>query len=115
MDFFTLIFLGAIIFIGFTRDIFWLGLVGVLLFFSYVYGIRQEEVPAAPQGAGLPKIRPIIVNRRYSGPSSIYPQQMKIRVHPRWDTRKWWELALRSAGNIMSMMMFRRFLGKKNW
>ncbi len=58
-------------------------------------GRTQKPLPVS---TGKPKVRPIIVKRRYAGPASIYPSRMKIKVNPKWNTNNWWENAFLAAG-----------------
>ena len=56
----------------------WLSIIfGVVLIALLVYGSRGNASGPSPSG---PAVRPIIVKRKYVGPESIYPQEMKIRV-----------------------------------
>ena len=101
MDLITTLLLLSIVWIGFSYNMLWLGIIGGVLFVVYVMGFRQEKRPVA---SGGPKIRPIIVKRRYTGPASIYPSKMKIKVRPDWDTRKWWERAFGAGGSLMGLI-----------
>ncbi len=56
----------------------WLAIVfGVVLIALLVYGSRGGSDRSSASG---PAVRPIIVKRKYVGPESIYPKEMKIRV-----------------------------------
>lgn len=98
MDIITLLLLVAITWIGLRFNMAWLSVISGLLLVAYAFGTRTETKPVS-QG-GKPKIRPIIVKRRYEGPASIYPSQMKIKVNPMWNTKDWWENALGAAGTF---------------
>ncbi|MCD6522157.1 MAG: hypothetical protein J7K68_00250 [Candidatus Diapherotrites archaeon] len=109
MEIFTLVLLFAIVFIGLYKNMLWLAVIGGFLLFAYMYGARNEKaVPTG--GAGKPKIRPIIVRRRYEGPPSIYPSLMKIRVNPMWNTKNWFENAFAAVamGTIGMINLMRR-------
>ncbi|MFC2174429.1 hypothetical protein ACFLQ2_00980 [archaeon] len=97
MDILTLLLLASIVWVGFTYNMAWLSLISGLLLAVYIWGVRSEP-PPAPVASGMPKVRPIIVKRRYSGPPSIYPSTMRMRVNPRWNTYDWWENAFGAAG-----------------
>ena len=91
----------AVTWIGFRYGMGWLSVISGLILVAYVMGFRKEKKPVA---GGKPKIRPIIVKRRYTGPASIYPSQMKIKINPKWDTRNWWERALGAGGAAAGLM-----------
>ncbi len=56
----------------------WLSIIfGVVLIALLVYG-SKDGIGRLP--ASGPAVRPIIVKRKYVGPESIYPKEMKIRV-----------------------------------
>ena len=56
----------------------WLSIIfGVVLIALLVYGSRGGSGRSSASG---PAVRPIIVKRKYVGPESIYPKEMKIRV-----------------------------------
>lgn len=97
MDVLTLLLLATIIGVGlFTPNMQFISVIGGLLLFAYVYGARNDRSPPAP--AGGVKVKPIIVQRRYKGPESIYPKFMTMQVNPKWDSRKWFEQATGAAG-----------------
>ena len=55
----------------------WLSIIfGVVLLALLVYGNRGS----GRSSASGPAVRPIIVKRKYVGPESIYPKEMKVRV-----------------------------------
>ena len=97
----TMLLLLAVVWIGFRYGMLWLSVIGGLILVAYVMGFRKEKKPVA---SGKPKVRPIIVKRRYTGPASIYPSKMKIKVNPRWDTRNWWESAFGAGGAIAGLL-----------
>ncbi|MCK4327687.1 MAG: hypothetical protein KAW41_04390 [Candidatus Diapherotrites archaeon] len=96
MDILTILLLATVVWVGLAYNMAWLSVISGLLIAAYVWGVRNE--PPMPVASGMPKIRPIIVKRRYSGPPSIYPSRMRIRVAPRWNTYQWWENAFGAAG-----------------
>lgn len=102
MDIITTLLLLSIVWIGFSYNMLWLGLIGGFLLVAYLMGFRKER-KAVPTGG--PKVRPIIVKRRYTGPASIYPSKMKIKVKPDWDTRDWWERAFGAGGSAAGLFM----------
>ena len=95
MDPFTFVMLSLVIALGLYGNMMWLSVIGGLLLVGYMFGKRTETIPVPTGG---PKIKPIIIKRRYDGPPSIYPSLMKIRVNPNWNTWKWWENAVGAAG-----------------
>lgn len=97
----TMLLLIAVTWIGFQYGMLWLSVISGLILIAYVMGFRQRKAPVATGG---PKIRPIIVKRRYTGPPSIYPSKMKIKVKPNWDTRDWWERAFGAAGSAAGLV-----------
>ena len=98
MDTLTLLLLSLIVIVGFYTE-WWVALIGVVLLVAYIYGAREGTHAPAP--AGGVKVRPIIVQRRYVGPESIYPRVMKTRIRPDWDTRPWFEQASGAFGRLM--------------
>lgn len=98
MDLLTLSLIVLIIIVGFYTE-WWIALIGIVLLFAYAYGARNERRPPAPAG-GI-KVRPIIVQRRYAGPESIYPRLMQMRINPAWDTRPWFDQAAGAFGRLM--------------
>jgi hypothetical protein len=114
MDFFTLGLLMLVIVLGVYGKMLWLAIVGGIILLAYAYGsAKSPQTQAVPTGG--PKVRPIIVQRRYEGPESIYPPFMKIRVNPEWGGGKWWENAGMGIGKaLMSfMLVFSMFKGKQ--
>lgn len=91
----------AVTWIGFQYGMLWLSVISGLILAAYVMGFRKGKRPVA---SGKPKVRPIIVKRRYTGPASIYPSKMKIKVNPKWDTRTWWERALGAGGALAGLV-----------
>jgi len=99
VDLLTLLLLVAIIWIGlWVPNMWFISVIGGILLFTYAWGTRMDKRPPAPAG-GL-KVRPIVVQRKYVGPESIYPRYMQMRVNPKWDTRKWFEQASGAFGLI---------------
>jgi len=98
MDVITMLLLASVVWVGFTYNMAWLSLISIVLLLVYVFGTRTR--PSAPVASGKPKVRPIIVKRRYTGPASIYPSTMKIRVNPKWNTNDWWENAFQAGGMV---------------
>jgi hypothetical protein len=97
MDVVTVLMLAAILMLGVYKGIPLLTVIGAFLLVAYFYGARTQK--AAPSGGvKRPKVRPIIVRRRYAGPESIYPSDMKMYVENNWNTMAWWEKALGAAG-----------------
>ncbi len=97
----TILLLLAVTWIGLRYSMLWLSVISGLILVAYLMGFRKERHAVA---SGKPKIRPIIVKRRYTGPASIYPSKMKIKVHPNWDTREWWERALGGGGAVAGLL-----------
>jgi hypothetical protein len=102
MEFMTTLLLVSIVGMGLYGNMTWLALIGGILLALYASGARRDK--PLPEDPTKPKIRPIIVKRRYSGPESIYPSRMKIRVNPKWDTRDWWEAAFNTLGATVGIM-----------
>ena len=96
MELFTVALLAGLGIVGLTNNMLWVAVPAFIILIAYIQGARSGTKEPAP--GGKPVIRPIIVEREYAGPTSIYPAKMKIRVKPNWDTRKWWERALGYAG-----------------
>ncbi len=82
MDLFTTMLLLIVIGIGLSREITWLAIVGVIVLIGYVYASKPQKEPAPAGGSG-PKVKPIVVKRRYKQ-DSIYPSKMRIGVNPSW-------------------------------
>jgi len=105
MEIFTVALLAGLAVIGLMNNMMWIAIPSFIIFLAYIQGVRSgDKEPAAP--SGKPIIRPIIVQREYAGPSSIYPAKMRMRVNPGWDTRKWWERALGYAGQFTRTSMY---------
>jgi len=102
MDILTVLLLSTVVWVGLAYNMSWLALIAGLLILVYAWGGRTA--PRAPVASGKPKVRPIIVKRRYSGPASIYPSKMKIRVNPAWNTNDWWENAFGAAGTGLGLL-----------
>lgn len=99
MDMPTLLLIAVIIGIGLWIPNMWfISLIGMVLLFTYAFGAREER--HLPSPAGGVQVRPIVVQRRYEGPDSIYPEVMKMRVNPEWDTRPWFEQASGAVGRF---------------
>ncbi len=99
MDIVTVLLLTTILVLGLYKNVPVLSLVGAFLLVAYFYGARSGK--AVPSGGKKPKVRPIIVQRRYAGPESIYPSDMKMYVENDWNTMSWWEKALGGAGQTV--------------
>ena len=67
----------VLIFVGLVYNQIWLSIV----FFAVLMAVllSGKESGEKPVATG-PKVRPIIVKRKYVGPESIYPKEMKVRV-----------------------------------
>jgi len=66
-----------LIFVGLVYNQIWLSIVFfAVLMAALLSGKDSGEKPVATG----PKVRPIIVKRKYVGPESIYPKEMKVRV-----------------------------------
>lgn len=102
MDVITTLLLIAIVWMGVQYEMRWLALIGGVVLFAYVLGSREKMKPVS---SGAPKIRPIIIQRKYAGPESIYPSKMKIRVNPNWSSGSLWEIALQAAGRAASTVV----------
>jgi len=98
MDVVTVLLLAGILVLGVYKNVPLLTVIGAFLLVAYFYGARS--VKAAPSGGKKPKVRPIIVRRKYAGPESIYPSDMKMYVENNWNTMNWWEKALGAAGGM---------------
>ncbi len=98
MDIVTVILLTTVLVLGLYKNIPILSVVGMFLLVAYFYGARSAK--PVPSGGKRPKVRPIIVQRRYKGPKSIYPSDMKMYVDSNWNTMSWWEKALGGAGQM---------------
>ena len=107
MDPMTVILLVLMIAMGVYANMIWISVIGGLLFLAYVYGARSGDKEPVPEGEGTPKpkIRPIIVQRKYVGPPSIYPATMSMRVNNNWNTMKAWENAIGGAGSLAAVLL----------
>lgn len=103
MDPITLLLLLTITVLGIYKNVPLLAVVGGLLLLAYFYGART--VKPTVTGGKKPKVRPIIVQRRYAGPESIYPSDMKMYVENDWNTMNWWEKAFGAAGSMAGWAM----------
>ena len=67
----------VLIFVGLFYNQIWLSIIFfAVLMAALLSGREGQEKPSAPPT----KVRPIIVKRKYVGPESIYPKEMKVRV-----------------------------------
>lgn len=97
-----LVILGLIA-IGLWLKWIWLVIIGISLLFAYlIAGASKKRTPAG--GGNKPKVRPIIVKRRYDV-ESIYPRKMSIRMNPHYFTGTWWELAEMRAGGFLGNLV----------
>ena len=64
------------IFAGLAFNQIWLSIVFFAVLMAALLSGKENRTQAAPG----PKVRPIIVKRKYVGPESIYPKEMKVRV-----------------------------------
>jgi hypothetical protein len=97
MDVLSIAVLAIIIILALSANMPWLAGLAILLLLFYFWGAKKEEEGVSvPTGA--PKIRPIIVQREYTGPSSIYPPSMRVRINPSWFYVNPWEGAAIAAG-----------------
>ena len=101
MDLMTALLLAAVAWMGFSYNMVWLAVIAGALLLAYLFGTRGKPKPVS---SGKPKVRPIIVQRRYDGPKSIYPEKMSIKMNPSWNTMAWWENALGAAGTTAGMI-----------
>ena len=113
MDFLTLGLLMLVVLLGIYGKMLWVAVVGGIILLAYAYG-SAKSIPSRAVPTGGPKIRPIIVQRRYEGPESIYPPFMKIRVNPKWGGGKWFENAGQGIGQALLsfMLVFGMLKGK---
>lgn len=98
VDAYSLVFICMIILIGYYVHMIWLSFIFAGVFLCFLLAARKKPEPVAvPAG---PKIRPIVVKRRYVGPESIYPRKQLIRVTEPgwWENQPWWEFASKNVG-----------------
>lgn len=101
----SLLFLIAGVFFGFFAKMLWLSVVFFVVLVLYVFG--SKEAPSAAAVPAGPRIRPVIIRRRYMGPASIYPQKMSLRVRPDWKDPTIFETATDSLGKATGAVMSR--------
>lgn len=78
----SVLFLISGVLFGFFAKMLWLSVIFFIVLALFVFGAKPApSTKAAPAG---PKIRPVIIRRRYVGPESIYPQKMSMRVRADW-------------------------------
>ena len=76
-DIVTVVFVCIAILIGFYINQLWLSIIFAVVLLALLFTPSAEGKRAAQAG---PKVRPVIVKRKYVGPESIYPKEMKIRI-----------------------------------
>lgn len=77
MDDSALVFLSLIMIVaGLYFGYLWISAIFTIVLFTAILTQKGEK---AETFAG-PKVRPIIIKRKYVGPESIYPKEMKIKV-----------------------------------
>lgn len=105
IDVATVFFFLVVIFLGIWFKIPIISVIfAAILVIYFVTAAREPPAPqrsAVPQG---PRVRPIVVKRRYVGPDSIYPAKMKIRVTEKgvWTDNPWWEVAGKAVGETLN-------------
>jgi len=67
----------AFIFVGLFYNQIWLSIIFFAVLMAALLSGKEGGKSPAPSG---PAVRPIIVKRKYVGPESIYPKEMKVRV-----------------------------------
>ncbi len=97
-----LIIVGMVI-VGIYLRWMWLAAIGIALLIAYLFAATSKKA-RAPTGGKKPKIRPIIVKRRYDV-ESIYPSKMSIRLNPHYYTGAWWEFAQERLGLFAASMI----------
>lgn len=71
-----------VILAGFITGQIWLSIIfAAAVFFIIAFGSGKNE-EKKPEAVPTPLVRPIIVKRKYVGPSSIYPEKMEIIYNP---------------------------------
>lgn len=76
-DVITVMFVCAVILAGFYIGQLWISIIFAVVLLALLFAPGSEERQAVPRG---PAVRPIIVKRKYVGPESIYPKDMKIKI-----------------------------------
>ena len=66
-----------LIFAGLFFNQVWLSIIFFAVLMAALLSGKESGEKPAPSGT---KVRPIIVKRKYVGPESIYPKEMKVRV-----------------------------------
>lgn len=91
----VLFLIGGVLF-GFFAKMLWLSVVFFIVLALFVFGAKPApSTKAAPAG---PRIRPVIIRRRYVGPESIYPAKMNIRMRPDWKDPTIFEVSTDTLG-----------------
>ena len=67
----------VLIFVGLVYNQIWLSIIFFAVLMAALLSGKDGGKSRAPSG---PAVRPIIVKRKYVGPESIYPKEMKVRV-----------------------------------
>jgi hypothetical protein len=67
----------VLIFVGLVYNQIWLSIVFFAVLMAALLSGKESGKSPAPSG---PAVRPIIVKRKYVGPESIYPKEMKVRI-----------------------------------
>jgi len=78
-DTLTLVFVCTVILAGFFLNQIWISLIFAIALFALLFSGAGEKTRASSPGV---QVRPIIVKRKYVGPESIYPKEMKIQITP---------------------------------
>lgn len=112
-DSLTLAFVIIVIIAGLYFGQVWLSIIfGVVLIALLFYGSKGGGGRSAALG---PAVQPIIVKRKYVGPESIYPKEMKVRVtSEKFGAGKpIWMLAPEKIGEGFGKLIGGLFGGKK--
>jgi energy-coupling factor transporter transmembrane protein EcfT len=99
-DALTFVIICAVILAGFYLRQIWISIIFALILVLVMIFGRKTPSAAPSGGGGGPKVRPIIVKRKYVGPESIYPKKMLIKYQP--DTPSdWREYGPEAVGNFV--------------
>ena len=101
----SLLFLIGGVLFGFFAKMLWLSAVFFIVLALFV--LSSKEAPHAKAAPAGPKIRPVIIRRRYVGPESIYPAKMNIRMRPDWKDPTIFEVSTDTLGKATGAILNR--------
>ncbi len=101
MDIISLLVILGIIGIGIWFKMLWLAGIGVIILLAYLAASKPKRAPSG--GGKKVKIRPIIIQRKYTT-ESIYPKKVEI-VASSISFPDWWESALNTFGKFLGKVI----------